>query len=145
MTPSDKVNELNEAELPAVALLQRLGYTYVPREILAPERDNEREVLLKGRLKAALLRLNPWLKENDAERVIFALENLDAVGMARNQLVHEYLVYGLPLEVDDAEGRRTRTVMFFDFEQPGRNEFVVTTQMRVRRGSDPSSSLRMSG
>ncbi len=135
-TSADKVNELNEAELPAVALLQRLGYTYVPREILAPERDNEREVLLKGRLKAALLRLNPWLKENDAERVIFALENLDAVGMARNQLVHEYLVYGLPLEVDDADGRRTRTAAFFDFEQPGRNEFVVTNQMRVRRGNE---------
>ena len=134
--PGDKVNELNEAELPAIALLQRLGYTYVPREILAPERDNEREVLLKGRLKAALLRLNPWLKDNDAERVIFALENLDAVGMARNQLVHEYLGYGMPLEVDDAEGRRTRTAAFFDFEQPDRNEFVVTNQMRVRRGNE---------
>ncbi|MEX1193527.1 MAG: type I restriction endonuclease subunit R [Dehalococcoidia bacterium] len=148
MTTQDKVNELNEAELPAIALLQRLGYTYVPREILAPERDNEREVLLKGRLKAALLRLNPWLKENDAERVIFALENLDAIGMARNQLVHEYLVYGMPLEVDGESGRRTRTVAFFDFPstplrtgspRADRNEFVVTNQMRVRRGNDPSS------
>lgn len=136
--PADKVNELNEAELPAIALLQRLGYTYVPREILAPERDNEREVLLKGRLKAALLRLNPWLKENDAERAIFALENLDAVGMARNQLVHEHLVYGLPLEIDEPQGRRTRSVVFFDFEHPDHNEFVVTNQMRVRRGNDPS-------
>jgi type I restriction enzyme R subunit len=149
MNPADKVNELNEAELPAIDLLRRLGYTYVPREILAPERDNEREVLLKGRLKAALLRLNPWLKENDAERVIFALENLDAVGMARNQLVHEYLVYGMPLEVDDADGRRTRTVAFFDFPSTAadaalrtgssaadRNEYVVTNQMRVRRGNE---------
>lgn len=136
MIAAAKVNELNEAELPAIALLRRLGYTYVPREILAPERDSEREVLLKGRLKAALLRLNPWLKENDAERAIFALENLDAVGMARNQLVHEYLVYGMPLEVDDADGRRTRTVAFFDFEHPDRNEFVVTNQMRVRRGNE---------
>jgi type I restriction enzyme R subunit len=145
MTSADKVNELNEAELPAIALLQRLGYTYVPREILAPERDNEREVLLKGRLKAALLRLNPWMNENHAERAIFALENVDAVGMARNPLIHEYLVYGLPLDVDDGDERRTRTAAFFDFAQPGRNEFVVTTQMRVRRGNDPSSSLRMSG
>jgi len=140
VVPADKVNELNESELPAIALLQRLGYTYLPREILAPERNNEREVLLKGRLKAALLRLNPWLKENEAERVIFALENVDAVGMARNQLVHEYLVYGMPLEVDDADGRRTRTAAFFDFERPEakRNEYVVTSQMRVRRGNEPS-------
>src|SRR3990172_12539774 len=126
-SPADKVNELNEAELPAIALLQRLGYRYVPREILAPERDNEREVLLKGRLKAALLRLNPWLKENDAERVIFALENVDAVGMARNQVIHEYLIYGMPLDIDGPDGRRTRTVVFFDFDHPAaedrRNEY----------------------
>src|SRR3990170_1900560 len=112
MTPADKVNELNEAEQPAVELLRRLGYTYVPRDLLAPERDNEREVLLKGRLKAALLRLNPWLKENDAERVIFALENLDAVGMARNRLAHEYLVYGLPLEEDDERVVKPDIVLF---------------------------------
>lgn len=135
---ADKINEDNEAEQPAISLLQRLGYTYIKREYLAPERDNEREVLLKGRLKAALLRVNPWLKENDAERAIFALENLDAVGMARNQIVHEHLVYGLSLEIDEAHGRRTRTVVFFDFDRPENNEFVVTNQMRVRRGNEPA-------
>ena len=55
MIPSDKLTELNEAEEPAKELLRRLGYTYVPREILAEERDNEREVLLKGRLPLAAL------------------------------------------------------------------------------------------
>ncbi len=144
MNPADKVNELNEAELPAVKLLRRLGYTYVPRDLLAPERDNEREVLLKGRLQKALLALNRWMKADHAERVIFALENVDAVGMARNQLIHEYLVYGMPLDVDEADPssplrtsvRRTRTAVFFDFDRPERNEFVVTTQMRVRRGNE---------
>jgi len=52
MATADKVNELNEAELPAVELLRRLGYTYVPRDLLAPERDNERE--LKGRLRVQM-------------------------------------------------------------------------------------------
>jgi type I restriction enzyme R subunit len=135
-----KINELNEAEEPAKELLRRLGYTYVPRDILAQERDNEREVLLKGRLQRALLRLNPWMTDDQAERVIFNLEHVDAVGMARNQVIHEYLTYGMPLEVDEPGGRRTRNVVFFDFDHPdardGRNEFVVTTQMRVRRGSE---------
>jgi type I restriction enzyme R subunit len=145
VTTPDKLNELHEAELPAVELLQRLGYTYVPREALAPERDNEREVLLKGRLRAALLRLNPWMGQNEAERAVFALENVDAVGIARNALLHEYLVYGLPLEVDEADGRRTRSAMFFDFDNVSRNEFIVTNQMRVRRGNDPPRSLRAEG
>ena len=74
-----------------------------------------------------------------ADRVIFELENVNATGMARNQ--------GGPRVPDlrDApdrgqrpRGRDTRTVRFFDFDHPesGLNEFVVTTQFRVRRGNE---------
>ena len=136
MTSPTKLNEFNHAEDPARLLLGRLGWTYVPREVLASERGNEREVLLRGLLKRALLRLNEWMTEEQAERVIFDLEHIDATGMARNQAVHEYLTYGMPMTVDGPRGRDSRTVRFFDFDHPegGLNEFVVTTQFRVRRG-----------
>ena len=138
MTTPAKLNEFNHAEEPARRLLERLGWTYAPRETLAAERGDEREVLLKGRLRAALLRLNEWLTEAQAERVIFDLENVNATGMTRNRAVHEYLTYGMPLTVNGPRGRDTRTVRFFDFDHPesGRNEFVVTTQFRVRRGNE---------
>ena len=140
MTTSAKLNEYNHAEEPARVLLERLGWTYVPRETLAAERGGEREVLLKGRLRAALMRLNEWMTEEQTERVIFNLEQIDATGMARNQAVHEYLTYGMPLTVDGPRGRDTRTVRFFDFDhsEGGLNEFVVTTQLRVRRGNERS-------
>jgi type I restriction enzyme R subunit len=67
----NKLNEFNHAEEPARLLLERLGWIYVPRDALAAERGGEREVLLKGRLRAALLRLNEWMTEEQAERVIF--------------------------------------------------------------------------
>ena len=136
-TPA-RLNEFNHAEDPARQLLERLGWTYTPREALAAERSWEREVLLKGRLRAALLRLNEWLTDAQAERVIFELENVNATGMARNQAVHEYLTYGMPLTVDGPRGRDTRTVRFFDFDHPeaGLNEFLVTTQFRVRRSNE---------
>ena len=148
MTTPAKLNEFNHAEEPARRLLERLGWTYVPREALAAERGDEREVLLKGRLRAALLRLNQWMTEDQAERVIFELEHIDATGMALNQAVHEYLTYGMPLTVDRPRGRDSRTVRFFDFEHPegGLNEFVVTTQFRVRRGNErggPDDDERM--
>ena len=138
MTTPAKLNEFNHAEDPARRLLERLGWTYVPREALAAERNNEREVLLKWRLRAALLRLNEWLTEAQADRVIFELENVNATGMARNQAVHEYLTYGMSLTVDGPRGRDSRTVRFFDYDHPegGLNEFVVTTQFRVRRGNE---------
>ena len=138
MTTSAKLNEFNHAEDPARRLLERLGWTYVPREELAPERGDEREVLLKGRLRRALLLLNEWLTGAQADRTIFELEHIDATGMARNQRVHEYLTYGMPLTVDGPRGRATRNVRFFDFDHPvgGLNEFVVTTQFRVRQGNE---------
>ena len=137
ITPA-KLNEFNHAEDPARWLLEQLGWEYVSRETLVAERGDEREVLLKGRLRAALLRLNEWITEEQAQRAIFDLEHIDATGMARNQRVHEYLTYGMPLAVDRPQGRDTRIVRFFDFDHPegGLNDFVVTTQLRVRRGNE---------
>ena len=138
MTVPSKLNEHNHAEEPARVLLERLGWTYVPRDVLAEERGDQRDVLLKGRLKAALMRLNQWMTENQADRVIFDLEHIGETGMARNQRVHEYLTYGMSLTVDTTRGRETPTVRFFDFDHPegGLNEYVVTTQFRVRRGNE---------
>ena len=136
-----KLNEYNHAEEPARRLLERLGWTYVHREALAAERGDEREALLRGRLRRALLRLNEWMTDEQAKRAVFELEHVDATGMARNQRVHEYLTYGMPLVVDTGGGRQTRIVRFFDFDhaEGGLNEFVVTTQFRVRRGNERGS------
>jgi type I restriction enzyme R subunit len=137
---TSRINELNEAEIPARELLEKLGYTHVPRQLLTEERADERDVLLEGRLGAALRRLNPWMADDHTARVIFNLRNVPATGIARNQAIHEYLTYGMPLDVDESGGRRTRTVHFFDFDYPdpraGKNEYVVTTQMRVRRAGE---------
>ena len=140
MTTQARLNELSHAENPARELLERLGYTYVPREALASEREDERRVLLAGRLTAALMRLNAWMTEDQAQRVIFNLQHVDATGLARNQRIHEYLVYGLPLTIDRGGRQETPSVRFFDFDHPepgaGLNEYVVTTQFRVRRGNE---------
>ena len=148
MTSASKLNEYNHAEEPARRLLEQLGWAYVPREALAVERGDEREVLLRSRLKQALLRLNEWMTDEQADRAIFNLERIEETGTSRNQRVHEYLTYGMPLTVDSARGRETRTVRFFDFDHPasGLNEFVVTTQFRVRRSNErggPEDDERM--
>lgn len=135
-----KSNEQGLAETPARELLTKLGYQYIPRQQLAGERNDERELLLRDRLLAALQRLNPWLTQDQARRAIFKLEQINAVGMTRNQTIHEYLTYGMPLDVDDSTGRHTRTVRFFDFDRPrpedGHNEYIVTTQMRIRKANE---------
>ncbi len=139
-TPTN-LNEFNQAERPARQLLERLGWIYVPRDVLVAERNDDREVLLKSRLRRALIRLNEWMTEEQAEQTVFKLEHIDATNMVRNQTVHEYLTYGMPLNVDVSPKRKTRIVRFFDFEHPegSLNEFVVTTQFHVHRGSEWSN------
>ena len=63
-------DELHLAEDPAVELLESLGYTYVPREVLEPERASPKETILTGRLAAALKRLNPWLSETNVAKAV---------------------------------------------------------------------------
>ena len=106
VTIPNKLNEFNYAEDPARRLLEQLGWIYVAAEALAAERATEREVLLKDRLRAALLRLNDGLTGAQAERVIYDLERVDGVGMARNQLVQEYLTYGMSLTVETSRRQR---------------------------------------
>ena len=48
MTSPSRLNEYNHAEEPARVLLERLSWTYVPRDVLAAERGDQRDVLLKG-------------------------------------------------------------------------------------------------
>ena len=138
MTAFNTLDELSHAENPARELLEKLGWTYVPREVLAAERDDEREVLLKGRLRAALLRLNEWMTEAQAEWVVAELKRSELSGLARNQRVHEDLIYGKPVSTATASGQQSRIARFFDFDHPqgGLNEFVVTTQFRVWRGNE---------
>ena len=144
MVGQSNTNELNLVETPARQLLERLGWTYVPRTELSAERDGERQVLLTGRLAAALRRLNPGLTENEAQRVIFNLQHVSETGLARNRAIHEYLTYGMPLIVQRDGRQETPTVRFFNFDatdpDAGRNEYVVTTQFRVRRGNERPDS-----
>ena len=70
------------------------------------------------------------------------MEHVNEIGIARNHKIHEYLTFGLPLTVNTTHGQDSRNIRFFDFEDPegGLNEFVVTTQFRVRRGNEKSDN-----
>ena len=133
MTPSPAGwNEQDLAETPAVDLLQSLGYTFVPPEDLERERASLKEAVLTGRLAAALKRLNPWLSDTNVARAVKAVTQVPATGLAEaNQALHTSLTYGIALEQDRGEGRKSHTVRFLDFDDPGRNEWIVTRQYRV--------------
>jgi type I restriction enzyme R subunit len=126
-------NEAGQSEDPAVALLERLGYTYVPPETIEAERESSRAVILVARLEKALRKLNPWLSKDNLHKAVRAVTNVHAASLIEaNEALHTTLAYGIALEQDLGDGRRSYQVRFFDFDAPGRNEFVVTRQLEVR-------------
>ena len=125
-------DELHLSENPAVELLESLGYTYLPAEDLEPERTTFKEAILTGRLAAALKRLNPWLSETNIVTAIKAVTQVPATSLAQaNEKLYTSLTYGIALEQDRGDGRKSHTVRFLDFDNPDRNEWIVTRQYRV--------------
>ena len=125
-------DELHLAENPAVELLESLGYTYVSPEDRDTERTSFKETILSARLAAALKRLNPWLSEANVARAVKAVTQVPAASLAEaNEKVYTSLTYGIALEQDRGDGRKSHTVRFLDFDEPERNEWIVTRQYKV--------------
>ena len=125
-------DELHLAENPAVELLESLGYTYVSPESLEGERASFRETILINRLAAAVERLNPWLSATNVAAAVKAVTQVPAAGLAEaNRKIYTSLTYGIALEQDRGDGRKSHTVRFLDFDHPERNQWIVTRQYRV--------------
>ena len=125
-------DELHLAENPAVELLQTLGYRYIPPEDLDPERASYKEAILTNRLAAALKRLNPWLSDTNLTRAVKAVTQVPAASLAEaNETLYTSVTYGIALEQDRGDGRKSHTVRFLDFDKPNRNEWIVSRQYKV--------------
>ena len=133
MTPRVKGwDELHLAEDPAVELLQFLGYTYLTPEEVELERGSTKVTILTDRLTAALKRLNPWLSDDNITKAMKAVTQVPAASLAEaNEAVYTSLTYGISLEQDRGDGRKSHTVRFIDFDTPSHNEWVVTRQYKV--------------
>ena len=133
MSPNTRAwDELHLAVNPAVELLDFLGYTYVPPEALEGERKSFKETILTLRLAKILKQLNPWLSETNVAKAVKTVTHVAAASLAEaNEKVYTSLTYGIALEQDRGDGRKSHTVRFFDFDRPDRNEWIVTRQYKV--------------
>ena len=56
--------------------------------------------------------MNEWMTDAQADWMIGELENTEGNGIARNQRVHEDLIYGKPVSTSVASGRQSRIARF---------------------------------
>ena len=133
--------EYDLVERPFCEQLKAMGWQWIEGDKDVPEfteRANFREVLLKGRLAAALRKLNlrdgqPWL---DDERIARAIRDLEqAAGhrlMEINQSATTLLLKGTVAEgLPDWELGRPQPIRFIDFKNPANNDFLVINQFKV--------------
>ena len=70
-------------------------------------------------MAAALKRLNPWLSETNIVAAIKAVTQVPATSLAEaNEKLYTSLTYGIALEQDRGDGRKSHTVRIPRLRQP---------------------------
>jgi type I restriction enzyme R subunit len=133
--------EYDLCEKPFCEQLKLMGWQWLEGDTDVPyltERESFREVMLKGRLAAALRKLNlrggePWFDETRVARATRDLEQASAHRlMENNQSATELLLKGTVAEgLPDWDQGRPQPVKFIDFETPSNNDFLVINQFKV--------------
>ena len=125
-------------EQAALAWLEALGYTILSGPEIAPgepaaEREDYEQVILESRLRQALQRLNPQVPADALEEAFRKLTRPDMPSLvANNHLIHRYLVDGVPVEYQRADGSiGGDLVRVLDFEVPENNDFLAVNQFTV--------------
>jgi len=127
----------------ALAWLEALGYAVLHGPDMAvgmpgAERGdpNYRDVVLEGRLRQALVRLNPDLPAEAIEDAYRKLTRTDAPSLLeRNRAVHRMLVDGVTVEYRRKEGSIAGAqARVLDFAAPENNDWLAVNQFTVADG-----------
>lgn len=125
-------------ELAALETLKELGWSYLHGSVIAPdgsapERRAFADVILVGRLEAAVARLNPDAPEaarTEAIRRVLTGELPSLV--EENRRLHKLLTDGVDVEYRDETGRTASTkIWLIEFDQADENDWLAVNQFMV--------------
>lgn len=131
---------ISEADVEAMLLdqLEGLGYTRLADTVAgpdgsAPEREAYSDVVLMGRLEAAVDRLNPHIPSearHDALKKVIAAEKPSLI--EENRRLHRAIVEGIDVEFYAEDGTiRGDKVRLIDLDDPDANDWLALDQFTV--------------
>ena len=130
-------------EQAALAWLADIGYDIVHGPDIAPgqpaaERTSYHDVVLEGRLRDALCRLNPDLPGSAVDEAVRQLTRSDSPNLyANNHAFHKLLLEGVPVSYPNREGRTVYTnARVVDFSAVGslaNNDWLAVNQFSIRK------------
>ncbi|WP_374409328.1 type I restriction endonuclease subunit R [Hydrogenophaga sp.] len=128
----------DQLEQEALGWLAEVGYTPLRGPTLAPdgerpERGSYQQVLLIGRLRAAIARLNPQLTTAAREDALQQVQDLGIPALlSANRRFHQLLVTGVPVEVQRGGETLGDFARLIDWSDPSSNEWLAINQFTVK-------------
>lgn len=142
---SPNFKEEHVSQVPALQVLQNLGYTYLsPEEALALRGGKTTGVLFEDILRKQLREINS-IRTSSSKVVVFSDSNIEAGILALKTLpfqegyisaseyVYDLLTLGKSLEQSVDGDKRSFNLRYIDWENPGNNVFHVTEEFPVMR------------
>lgn len=99
------------------------------------KRTHKRDVILADRVKEAAVRLNPHIPDKVIDEALEKLldRRLSMSLVAANQEVYGLVRDGVPVEYDDAQGKKQQErVELIHFNDPAQNRYLAMTQLWVK-------------
>ena len=134
-------NERSTSQNPAIELLQKMGYTYIPPEECAVLRGNDYNVLLKPILKVWLEKINSFeyggekrsFSEDNIKRAIEELDVPLTDGLIKtSEKIYDALMLGKSYPETTADGTiKSFNLKYIDWEHPENNVYHVTEEFTV--------------
>jgi type I restriction enzyme, R subunit len=134
------MSEFSYVEKPFLHYLEHLGWDirifeddsvrYVPKLTF---RSNFDEVLLEGRLRTSIKKLNDWL---DFEQVEEAIQEIKRIGLRKGlkkaNMDFLSLLFEPPAFIDhNKPHEKSKSIKIIDFKEPLENDFLALNQFRV--------------
>ncbi len=145
---------LNESIVEEAALewFGELGYSCLGAEALTPalshgERESYSDVVLVGRLREAIRRLNPAIPEEAREEALRKVLRVGTPALVQtNRAFHRMLRDGVLVEYPRPDGSIAGDhVRLIDFDDVRANDWLAANQFTVIEGALPSTSGRGAG
>ena len=135
-------DEKTYVEIPFIEQLKGMGWDHIEGDIDVPyltERESFRDVLLTGRLRDAIKKINlddggrPWLDDDRVNEVVSRLKRITAPKLLEaNKEAFDLIMQGIEVAGDpDKHDGREKSVAVIDFDHPERNDFIAINQFRA--------------
>lgn len=113
-----------------IKAIEDLGYQRIDQTMI--RRESKRSALAADFLRDALRKINPDLRDELIDQVVFKINNIDAgLLVNRNETFFDYLQNGVEVTSYEDGESKTRMAYLIDYENPEANSFVVANQLTI--------------